>query len=72
MVADIAAANPDGGDQKDDGHGAIDIVIAIDEDFFVSVDGAFETRDGFGHVAERQRVVKLVEGGMEKAASVIG
>ena len=71
MVADVAAAKPDGGDEKDNGHGAVDIVVAVDENLFVTVDGAFETRDGLGHVAESQGVVKLVERGMEKAAGVV-
>jgi len=37
----------------------------------VSVDGAFETRDSLAHVAKSERVVKLVERRMEKAAGVV-
>jgi hypothetical protein len=71
VVADVAAGQAERGGEQDDGHGAIDIVVAVDEKFFVSLDRRDETRDGFGHVAQRQRVVKLVERGIEKAASVI-
>jgi hypothetical protein len=68
----IAAGQPDGGGEKHHGHGAVHIVVAVDENFFVGTDGPFQTRGGFRHVAQRQRVVKLVKRGMEKAAGVVG
>ena len=50
------------------GHRAVDVVVAVDQHGFVSLDGVFETRDGLTHAEHQIRFVQLIVTGCEKRA----
>ncbi len=54
VEANVTAEHFDGGFEKDDGDGAVNVVIAIEKDGLTRGDGALETIDGNGH-AEHER-----------------
>ena len=47
---------------------AVDVVVAVDQNPFLSVDGVLETRDGLFHAEHQVRFVKLIVSGSEKGA----
>ena len=51
----------DGGLEQDGGGGAVDVVVAVDEDGFGGEDGGEDAFDGSGHSEELGRVMELVE-----------
>ena len=56
----------DGGLEEDGGGGAVDVVVAVDEDGLAGVDGLLDAGDGFTHAEEKEGVVEGVEGGGEE------
>src|ERR1039458_2121966 len=46
VKSDVAAQHFDGGFEQDDGNGAVDVVVAIEEDGLARGDGAVETIKG--------------------------
>ena len=67
-----ASAEFDGRFQNDDGHGAVDVVIAVDQDGIFAFDGCIEAIDGAaqaGHVLGR---VQMIKRRSEKARGGVG
>ena len=67
MEARFAAEHFDGGFEQDDGGGAVDVVVAIEQDGFVGGDGALETVDGGGHAEHEKGIVELGYFGVEES-----
>src|SRR5690606_28409983 len=46
-----------------DGHGggAVHIIIAVDQDFFVIANSFFDTKDGLFHILHQKRIVKVIQ-----------
>src|SRR5580704_7020860 len=68
VVAGFAAGHLDGFLQNDDGHGAVDVVVAVDQNLFFRLDGGFDARNGVPHAGEQQWIVQVSEVGGEEAA----
>ena len=71
VVGDLGGAGGvgdalDGGLEQDGGGGAVDVVVAVDEDGLTGLDGAFDAGDGFGHAEQEVGIVEMVEGGCEE------
>ena len=56
-----AAAKLDRGLQDNDGHGAVDVVVAVDQDGFFAFDGGVEAVDRSGESSHSSRIVKMGE-----------
>ena len=52
----------DGGFEENGGGGAVDVVVAVDEDGLGVGDGTLDAGDGSGHAEEQVGVVEVVEG----------
>ena len=52
----------DGGFEEDGGGGAVDVVVAVDEDRFAGADGALDAGDGDIHAEHEHRIEEMVEG----------
>jgi len=61
MEIGSAAAEFEGGLENDDGGGAIDVVVAVDEHFFFALDSSFQAIEGRFHTGHCQRVVQMIE-----------
>ncbi len=61
-----AGGHLNGGFEQDYRSGAIDVVVAIEEDGFVLGDGVFEACDGAAHAEHEKWVVEVVDGGIEE------
>ena len=59
VKADHAAEHLDGGLEQDDGGGAVHIVVAIEQDGLVELDGLFEAQYGRVHAEHELRVVEV-------------
>ena len=68
VKAGFAARHLDGLLQNDDRDGAVDVVIAIDQDFLFGLDGRFHSRDGIVHAGEQRGVMQVIEIGSQKPA----
>ena len=66
VVAGGAAENLDGGFEQDNRGGAVDVIVAVDEDRLARRDGLLDARDGGGHAVQSVGVEQVVESGMEK------
>ena len=53
-------------EQHHHGHGAVHIVVAINQDFFVLIQGPAQTLDSLAHAGHELRGVELSEAGMKK------
>ena len=70
-----AAAELNGGLENDDGGGAIDVVVAVDQDWFFVLDGGFEAVDGRSSCRSSDRASadeRVRESGNVSAASAFG
>ena len=65
---DLAAGHLDSGLQDGRGGGAIDIVIAVDADFFAVADCALQARQRAIHIEQRVRRMELIESRIEEPA----
>ena len=72
VKADFTAEHFDGGFEKDDSDGAVDVVVAIEEDGLARGDGAFETVDGSGHAEHEERIVEVRGLGIEESEGLGG
>jgi len=59
VKAGFAAEHLDGGFEKDDGGGAVDVVVAVEEDGFFVADGALKAFDGGGHAEHEKGIVEV-------------
>jgi hypothetical protein len=66
VEARFAAEHFNGGFEQDDGGGAVDVVIAIEEDGLARGDGALDALDGAVHSAHEEGIVELIGGGVEE------
>ncbi len=62
----LAAGDLDGFGEEDDRHGAVDVVVAVEEDLFPILDGEGEAGDGAGEAEQLGAGVELAEVGMEE------
>ena len=60
----------DGGLEEDGGDGAVDVVVAVDEDGLGGCDGVLDAGDGGGHAEKEKGVVEIVEGRGEEGAQI--
>ena len=60
----------DGGLEEDGGGGAVDVVVAVDEDGLGGGYGLLDAGDGGAHAEHEERVVEVFEGGVEEALRV--
>ncbi len=72
MKADDAAKHFDGGFEQDDGDGAVDVVVAVEEDGLARGDGAFEALDGGGHAEHEKGIVEVGRLGIEEGEGLGG
>ncbi len=63
VVVDLAAAQLESGLQDDDRGGAVDVVVAVDEDGLAALDGGLQSLDGRAQSGHPVRVVKVLQGG---------
>ena len=61
-----AAAQFDRSLQNDDCHGAVDVIVAVDQDGFFAFDGGVDAIDGGAQAGHPFRSVKMGERGREK------
>ena len=64
-----AAAEFDGGFQNDDGHGAVDVVVAVDENGIFAFDGGVDAIDGGAQTGHLLGCVKMGDRGARKRAA---
>ncbi len=62
VVLDLAAAELERGLQDDDGRGAVDVVVAIDEDGFAAFDGSLQALDGRAQTGHQVGRVEILQG----------
>src|SRR5439155_11015971 len=67
VIAGSAPGQFDGLGEEHHRGGAIDVVIAVDENLLLTADGFPETRESLRHAAQKQRVMQIVERGMEES-----
>ncbi len=77
VEADVAcrvgpADHFDRGLEQDDGDGAIDVVVAVDENWLTIRDGGLDSGNGDGHSGHAVGVEKMIEAGIEEALSLVG
>ena len=61
-----------GGFEQDDGNSAVNIVVAVKEDWFARGDGAFEAVDGDGHSEHKEGIVEVRRLGIEESGGLGG
>ena len=66
MKADEAAEHFDGGFEQDDGDGAVDVVVAIEQDRLARGDGSFDALDGGGHAEHEKGIVEVGRFGIQE------
>jgi hypothetical protein len=55
----ISTEHFDRGFEQDDGNGAVNIVVAVEEDWFARGDGSFETLYGGSHAEHEKWLVQV-------------
>ena len=66
VKAGFTAEHFDGGFEQDDGDGAIDVVVAVEENGLAGGDGALEAIDGGGHAEHEEGIVEVRDFGIEE------
>ena len=66
MKVGRSAAKLDGGLQNDDRRGAVDVVVAVNQDFLFALDGRFQAVDGGAEAGHPLGKVKMVKDGERK------
>src|SRR3972149_2765150 len=61
-----------GAAQDDRGRDAVDVVVAVDRDALAPLDRREQAIDRGPHVGEQERVVELIERGVQEAARGVG
>jgi hypothetical protein len=56
----------DGRLEQHDGGGAVDVVVAVEQDGFAAGDGQFEAVDGGGHAEHQEGIVSWPISGLRK------
>jgi hypothetical protein len=59
VKAHISAEHLDGGFKQDNGNGAVDVVIAVEENGLARGDGALDALDGGGHSEHEKGIVEV-------------
>ena len=59
VKADFAAEHFDGGLEQHDRGGAVDVVVAVEQNGFVARDGRFDALDGGLHAEHEKRIVEV-------------
>ena len=72
MEADGAAEHFDGGLEENSGGGAVDVVVAVDEDGLLGGDGLADARDGAIHAEHGERVEEVADARVEEEVRVSG
>ena len=57
----VAAGQLNGLFQDDDGDRSIHVVVAVDQDFLLRLDGRAQPGDGVPHSGQQERIVQVVE-----------
>ena len=72
VEANFAAEHFDCGFEKDDGGGAVHVVVAVEQNRFLARDGRFDTFHGGLHAEHQQRIVQLGHFRIEKCEGFAG
>jgi hypothetical protein len=72
VEVDFAAQDVDGVPEDGGGGDAVDVVVAVDDDFFAVADGAGDAVGGFGEVGNGGGVVEIIGAGGEKGLAGLG
>ncbi len=62
----IAAQHPQRREQHHHRHGAVHVIVAVNQNFFVLIQSAAQTFDGLAHAGHQLRGVELSEAGVKK------
>ena len=72
VVVDVAAEEGDGVPEDGGGGDAVDVVVAVDDDFFLVADGLVDALGGFEDAGEEGGLMEMVEAGGEEGRAVGG
>ena len=68
VMVRLCADELQGSVEDDDGHGAVDVVVTVDENLFPLLDGLQNAADRCVHREHTKRIVEMIQAGREKKA----
>ena len=68
VIAGGGAEHSQRAQQNGSARGAVNIVIAVDQDWLVTFDGSLQTRDRRGHAQHAKRIVKVIQRRIQEPA----
>ena len=71
IIVEILGEPPEEGVDQGDGGGAIDIIVTVNQDLLLAVDGFAQPFDRFVHVLHQERIVERLQAGTEKGAGLL-